>query len=104
MKSVRNKFATREQKEHMVCVGDAFNPVKSYTKADFMSPSNVAEKFNISRDAAKKLMQKAKTYDESFVLNGHRAPIIVKLSKTSGLYLHPMAIDAFQKYLQKQRN
>lgn len=104
MKSVKHSFITREQKADLVCVGAAFNTVKSYTKADFMPPSRVAETFDISRDAAKKLMQKAKTNREIFVLNDHKSPVIVKLSKTSGLYLHPMAVEAFRLFLEKQRN
>jgi len=104
LKPVRNVFVRREERENYVCVGHAFDTTITYTRADFLPPSAVAEKFNLGdRDTAKKLMQQAKTAHETFVLKDHKAPVIVKFGRTSGLYLHPMALEAFQRFIEKQR-
>jgi hypothetical protein len=104
MKPIRNVFISREDRKKYVCIGHSFNTEKSYTRADFLPPSKVATKFGLSLDEAKKIMQKLRTSKQIFVLNDHKCTIIVKFSKTSGLYLHPMAQEAFRQHLEKQRN
>ena len=104
MKSVHNIVATKEEKQKLTSIGSAINPVKSYTKEDFLTPGKVAKKFNISTEEARKIMRKLSLKRAIFVLNNHKSSIIVKRGKNSTPYLHPMAIEAFQDYLKKERN
>ena len=54
MKSIHGKFATREDTEKFISVGKPAKQAVSYTKADFLTPGKVAEKFQISTEEAKK--------------------------------------------------
>lgn len=102
MKSVHHKFADRESREKLPSVGKSFYPEKNYTKDDFLTPGKVGEKFGISTEKAKDLMKSLNRKGSSFVLNDHMSKIVVTLGK-SYLYLHPMATEAFQKYLDNQK-
>ena len=103
MKSVHNLFVTKQKMDNYVRVGNAVSGVKSFTKADFMTPEQVAEKFKISTQEAKKLMLYLFKYKKLFIVNGHKSPIIVKIDKNTGIVLHPLGTPAFEQYLQKQR-
>ena len=103
MKPIRNVFVRREEKPNYVCVGSAFRGVVSYTINDFYTPAQVAEKCGISRVDAKKFMQTLKTRGAVFVLNDHKTPIVIRRTKTSGLYVHAMGLDAFKQELIKEQ-
>ena len=105
MKAIYNVFITKETEKKLVSVGGHFGkPKATYTKDDYLSPSQVAKKFNISLEKAKNLMKKLIFKRAIFVLNGHKAPIITRLGKEKSIYLHPMGISAFQKYLEEQKD
>ena len=101
MKSIRRTFATKEDREKLVVVGEFNNPATNYTKDDFMTAGKVGKKFNISTKEAQDMMKKLNFRRASFVLNNHLIPIIVRLK--GSLYLHPMALEAFQRHLDKQK-
>ena len=103
MKSVAHTFATKEDKEKLVCVGEAFDPVTNYSKSDFLSPAKVGQKFGISTEDALKFMKKLRRNRSKFVLNSHVTDIIITFNGRTGVHLHPMATEAFQRYLDKQR-
>ena len=103
MKSTHGKFATREDAEKFISVGKPGNLASTYTKADFLTPGKVAEKFKISTEEAKKVMKQMKSHNTSFILNGHMSTAVVNLGKSNSMYLHPMATEVFEKHLNKQR-
>ena len=104
MKSVHYKYATKKDREEtFVSAGEPFKPIKHYTKDDFLTPGQVGEKFNISTENAEKLMRLLKKKNSLFVANGHMSPIVMDMGKNGILRLHPLAIEAFQKHLDKQR-
>jgi len=104
MKSVHHAFVPHESKQNLVSIGSSYNPNKSFTKDDFLPPRNVAKKFNISIEDARIVMKSLLSRRAIFVLNGHRAQIITNLGKQHGLFLHPLATEIFQEYLNKQRD
>ena len=93
-------FANTESRKNLCVIGSTKKPQNNYNKADFLSASQVAEKFNITEQDAEKLMKKLFWRNTRFVLNNHMASIIVQFDK---LRLHPMAITAFQQQIDKQR-
>ena len=103
MKSVHNKFLTTEEKQKLISMGKTAENKTDYTKADFLTPGKVAEKYGISTEEAKSLMKKLKMHNASFLLNGRLAMLVVDLGKKGCLYLHPMGDIAFQKQLDKQK-
>ena len=58
MKSIRRTFATKEDREKLVVVGEFNNPATNYTKDDFMTAGKVGKKFNISTKEAQDMMKK----------------------------------------------
>lgn len=103
MKSVHYKFATKKDRENFVSAGEPFKPIKNYTKDDFLTPGQVGKEFNISTETAEKLMKFLKKRNSLFMANGHMSPIVIDMGKKGLLRLHPLAIEAFQKHLDKQR-
>lgn len=103
MKSTLHTETSSEFIKKHNSIGSSANPVKSYTSNDFLPPSKVAKKFNISTQEAEKLMQKLFVHRAIFGLNGHKSQIVLKHGKSNRLKLHPMATDAFNEFLQKQR-
>ena len=104
MKSVLHLNVKTEDQKKMTVIGSQFSPVTNYTKDDFLSPSKVAKKFNISTEEARNLMQKLMRYGIVFGLNGHKKPVVSRATKGSNtLFLHPMAISVFQEYVNKQK-
>jgi len=104
MKSTHNLVVTKENAKNMTIIGDPFHPVTEYTKDDFLSPSKVAKKFGISTENARNLMKKLEHKGIVFGLNGHKKPVISKAKPNSHtLFLHPMAIEVFQEYLNNQK-
>ena len=103
MKTVRNRLITKEDAQKFESVGSAAEPKNDYTKADFLPPSKVAEKFGVSTEKVKTLMQQMERHNKSFVLNGRMARVVVNLGKKGCLYLHPMAIDIFKQHLIQQK-
>lgn len=93
-------FANEESRKNLKVVGSNKEFKNNYTKADFMPPAKVAQKFKISTVKAKKLMKQLFWRDAKFVLNNHMASIIVQFDTYC---LHPMAIEAFQQYIDKQK-
>ena len=103
MKLLYNKSATQEEKQKYFNIGTSSKPVKSYTKDDFLTPGKVAKTFNISIDEAKKMMRTLLIRRAIFILNNHKTQIVVNMGTSSNPYLHPMAVEAFREYLQKER-
>lgn len=104
MKSVHHYFVTKEDKEKMPHVGNTTQSIK-FTKADYLSPSAVAKKFSISTDKARNVMKALVFKRATFAVNGHLSPIITQFNQTNKtMYLHPLAIDAFKKLLEEQKD
>ena len=101
MKSIHNLTPTNQEKEKILTVGNSWHPVKAYKKTDFLSPVQVGKKFNITTEQATGIMKKMAFNRVIFALNGHKTPVIVKFN--SHVRLHPMAIEAFEQYIQNKR-
>jgi len=100
MKFLQNCNVTKEDKKKMVTVGSNSRPVKNFTKADFMTPAQVGKKFNISTQEAMDFMKKLNFKRAIFALNGHKTPVILRFK--GYLYLHPMALEAFQQEINQK--
>ena len=103
MKSTYHQYLTREDAQKLTSAGRPAKQSTSYTKDDYLTPGQVATKFDISIDEAKNIMKQLKFRNASFVLNGHKALAIVNLGKKGGMYLHPMGTEIFEQQLAKQR-
>ena len=103
MKSVHNKLVTKEEAQKFESVGSVTEPKNDYTKSDFLTPSKVAKKFNVSTEQVRNLMERLDRHNASFILNGRMSKIVVNLGKRGSLYLHPMAIEIFQQRLNQQK-
>ena len=103
MKLVRDRLITKEDAKKFESVGSVTEPKNDYSKADFLTPGKVAEKFGISIEKVKTLMQQMERHNASFVLNGRMARIVVNMGKRGCLYLHPMATEIFQQRLNQQK-
>ena len=105
MKATYNVFVTKEDKKNLVSVGGSFGHQKAnYTKDDYLTPTQVAKKFNFTLDQAKNTMKNLIFKRAIFMLNGHKAPIVTRLGKAASMYLHPMGIEAFKKHLSEQKD
>ena len=102
MKSLHHFYTTKEKKEKLTSVGESFTTGKTYTKDDFLTPGKVAKKLNISTEIARQAMKKLQFKQAVFLLNGHKSRVIVNLGK-NGPYLHPMALNYFQEYVDNQK-
>ena len=103
MKSVHKAFASSEARKNLISVGSAANPATKYTKSDFLTPTKVGEKFSISTQDATKLMEKLYKRQATFILNGHKSPVVLKMGKSHTFLLHPMANIVFQQQLDNQK-
>lgn len=102
MKSVHGKSATAEDCKRLKTVGSLTNPITTYSKDDYLTPAKVAKRFDISTEKAKSIMKTLIFKHATFVINGHKSPVIVNMG-TGTPRLHPLAIDIFQDYLNKQK-
>ena len=104
MKSTHGAYIEKKAAKNFVSVGKAFNTVKNYTKDDIkkMTPAKVGEMFGISTQQARDLMKSLYRRNASFVLNDHRANIILQPTKGC-IYLHPLALEAFKQHLSNQK-
>ena len=105
MKYVKNTILTNEEREKMFSIGTP-NAPETFTKDDYLTPAKVAKKFGISTENARSIMKRLMFKRANFALNGHRSPIVTNLGKKGAgfYYLHPLAITAFQQYLEKQKD
>lgn len=101
MKSVHGKSATIEDCKRLKTVGSLAKPITTYTKDDYLTPAKVAKQFNISTEKAKSIMKTLIFKHATFVINGHKSPVIVYMG-TGTPRLHPLAIDIFREYIDKQ--
>ena len=106
MKSTHGVFIAKETEKKLVSVGGRFgHQTATYTKSDYLTPSKVAKKFGISTEKAKSIMKNLIFKRAYFALNGHKAQIVTRMGKTGDcIYLHPLAIDAFKKYIDHQKD
>ena len=105
MKSTHGVYIPKEDEKKFVSVGGRFGAAAQYTKSDYLTPGKVAEKFGISIEKAKNIMKDLIFKRASFALNAHKAPIVTKMGKSGEcMYLHPLALEAFQKYIDPQKD
>ena len=106
MKSIHNVFLTKEKEKKLSSIGGRFGASATYNKDDYLTPNKVAKKFNISTEEAKTIMKNLLFKRTIFALNGRKAQMITRLGKSSGsaLYLHPLALEAFQKHIGEQKD
>ena len=102
MESKKGRIVKAENAAHMHIYGSASEPVTSYKKCDFLTPTKVAKKFGIAPEEALAIMQKLMRQGVVFGLNGNKKNVVQKSLKGGTLHLHPMAIEVFQEYLNKK--
>ena len=95
-------FATKKDRQNLYTVGEAYKPVKTFTKKDFLNGAELAKKLSKNKELVKKTMKYIQFKGLKFIINGHRANVVTK-TPTNELLLHPMAIPVFQEYLNKQK-
>lgn len=101
MKSVLHRVANTEFTKTHTTIGSTMNPVK-YSKSDYLLPSMVAKKFDITTKQATEFMRILCIRRYTFAVNGHKSPVIIRTGGNS-YALHPMAHEIFQEFLEKQR-
>lgn len=106
MKSIHHDFLTKEAEEKIGNIGSRQGERITYTRADYLTPGKVAQRFGITLERAKDLMKSLVFKRATFGVNGHKSQIVVRLGKGTGtaLYLHPLAIEAFQKYIGERKD
>ena len=65
----------------------------NYTKADFLSPSKMAEKYNLAREATERVMMRL--YQGKIAKDG-RTPYVIRVNNHAGadkLAAHPLLQD-----------
>jgi len=92
---------TEERKSGMKKVGTSGEP-QVFTKDDFLTKRFLATKFKISTELAEKTMKKMQLAKTKFIVNGHAAPVVVQY-KSKTPRVHPMALDIFEEYLNKEK-
>ena len=102
MRPTYNDFVTKESRKKLPSADKNSQSATPYTKSDYLTPGKVAKKFNMSVEEAKKAMNKILFKRAAFTINGHKAPVITRFG-TSNIYLHPMGVEAFKKYLDEQK-
>lgn len=92
---------TDERKSTMKRVGSSGEPIV-FTKDDFLTKRFLATKFKISTEMAEKVMKKMQFQKAKIIVNGHAAPVVVQY-KSKTPRVHPMGLDIFQEYLNKEK-
>ena len=84
-------------------VGSRKDPVNSFKKGDFLSKRSLASKFKESADLIDKTLKHMYSHKVSFSVNGRRSLIVTKDVSGQILHLHPLAMDIFKEYIEKQK-
>lgn len=92
---------TEERKKGMKKVGTSGKP-QVFTKDDFLTKRFLAAKFKVSTELAEKTMKKMQLAKAKIMVNGHPAPVVIQY-KSKTPRVHPMALDIFQEYLNKEK-
>lgn len=88
--------------EESKTIGSAKMPIKTFTKEEFLTKRFLAAKFKESAELIEKTLKEMAFRHVTFSLNGHATPVVVKAGQTR-LRVHPMAMDVFTEYLEKQK-
>ena len=73
-----------------------------FKKEDFLTKRFLAAKFHENQELIEKTIKNMQLHKASFVVNGHRSPVVMdRYSNTPRV--HPMALDIFKEYLEKQK-
>lgn len=100
MKSIHHDFLSKEDGKKLVSA----TTTTTYTKDDFLTPTKVAKKLGISTENAKTAMKNLMFQHAAFALNGRKSQIVVKMGKDHSMYLHPLALEAFQSHINQQKD
>ncbi|MBR3148466.1 MAG: hypothetical protein IKF41_03965 [Alphaproteobacteria bacterium] len=92
---------TDERKSTMKRVGSSGEPIV-FTKDDFLTKRFLATKFKVSTELAEKTMKKMQLAKAKIMVNGHPAPVVIQY-KSKTPRVHPMGLDIFQEYLNKEK-
>jgi len=92
---------TKERKKGMKRVGSSNEP-KFFTKDDFLTKRFLAAKFKISTEMAEKVMKTMQLQKAKLIVNGHASPVVMQY-KSKTPRVHPMGLDIFQEYLNKEK-
>ena len=104
MKSIHHDFLTKKEGEKLVYASSRIPSSTTYTKDDFLTPGKVAKKFGISTEKAKLIMKDLMFKHAAFSLNGRKSQIVVKMGRDHSMYVHPLALVAFEQYLSQQKD
>ena len=106
MKSVYDSFLALKTRKKLAFSEQKTDSTNAYKREDFLTPGMVAKKFKISTEQALGTMKKLAFKRAYFALNGHKSPIVTRLGSHNSkqVFLHPMAIQAFQDILDKQKD
>ncbi|MBR5904809.1 MAG: hypothetical protein IKZ49_04775 [Alphaproteobacteria bacterium] len=95
-------FATKQEREKLLVVGNGVNVVKSFKKSDFLNPEQFAKKFRFNKELVEKTMRRMAALNSKFVMNGHLSNIVIKTNENT-LLAHPMAFEEIKKQLMKPK-
>jgi len=76
----------------------------SFKKSDFLSGAQLARKFDLDKIMVQDIL--LHLYKSKFLINvnGRKATAVYSQNDLSTIYLHPLAIDIFKQYIDKQKD
>ena len=94
--------STKNKESAIKKIGKPHEPVKTFTKDDFLTKRFLAAKFKESADLIEKTLKYIRLHNNFFMVNGHKTPIVTD-SNTKYLRVHPLAMDIFKEHLEQQK-
>ena len=73
-----------------------------FKKEEFLTKRSLAVKFQISTNQVEEIMEKMQKRKEKIFVNGHATPAIIHYDPRTPR-VHPLALDIFQQYLDKEK-
>lgn len=83
-------------------MGTQSKPLQTFKKSDFLTKRFLAARFHESQELIEKTIKNLQLHHASFTINGHRSPVVMD-RYTDTPRVHPMALDVFKEYLEKQK-
>ena len=92
-----------EKKSNILRFGSATHPIK-LKKEDFLIKRDLTKKFSTNNASVQKVLDKIYKNNISLIVNGHKVYAVVFKTGSRTMQLHPLALDIFQDYLERQKD
>lgn len=99
----KDSIINGEKKSNILIFGSATNPIK-LKKEDFLIKRDLTKKFSTSNASVQKALDTIYKQNISLVVNGHKVYAVVFKTGSKTMQLHPLALNIFQDYLERQKD